>query len=63
MAKVNAKDRFIKVCDYITASDIVSNISSFMCDDDLHDFCDFLIEEFDIDIEEDYDEEYNEDED
>lgn len=59
MKKVNAKDRYIKICDYITASDIVSKLDSFLTDDDLHDFCDFLIEEFDIDIEEDYDEEYN----
>lgn len=49
----------MKICDYITPTDIISKIDSFMCEDDLHDFCDFLIEEFDIDIDEDYEEEYS----
>jgi hypothetical protein len=33
-----------------------------MCEEDLHDFCDILCEEYDIDLEEDY-EDYNSDED
>ena len=56
MCKVNAKERYLKICDYITPTDIISKIDSFMCEDDLHDFCDFLIEEFDIAIDEDYEE-------
>ena len=51
MCKVSAKERYLKICDYITPTDIISKIDSFMCEDDLHDFCDFLIEEYDIDIE------------
>lgn len=59
MEKVKAKERYLKICDYITPADIISKLDSFMCEEDLHDFCDFLIEEFDIDIEEDYEEEYS----
>ena len=62
MQKVDAKQRFLKIKDYISASDIVKEIDTFMCEEDLHEFCDILCEEYDIDLEEDY-EDYNSDED
>lgn len=61
MKKVNAKDRFLRIKDFITANEIVSVIDSFLCDDDLHELCDYLIDEYDIDIEEDTDDFYDED--
>ena len=55
MEKVDAKQRFLKIKDYITASDIVCELDTFLFEEDLHDLCDLLCDKYDIDIEEDYD--------
>ena len=53
MNKVNVKDRFERIQDYVSASDITSKLHAFLGDEDLFDFCDYLVEEFGIDIDED----------
>lgn len=62
MKRVNAKDRFLRIKDFISAGEIVSVIDVFLCDEDLHELCDYLIDEYDIDIEEDTDSFFDEDE-
>lgn len=62
MSKMTAQDRFVKICDFISAQNIVDEVSRFLGEDDLHEFCDYLKEEYDIDIEDEFTDEYDDEE-
>ena len=58
---MTGKEKFVKVCDFISPSDIVSELNKFLCDEDLHDFADYLIDEYELDIEDETFEDTDED--
>jgi hypothetical protein len=55
---MTVKDRFLRIRDYIDAQNILDELESFLSDSDLEEFCVQLEEEYEIESEED---EYYED--
>lgn len=57
---MSGKDIFYKIRDYVDAQNILDELDKFLSDEELIEFCDFLKDEYDLDMSDD---EYYDDED
>lgn len=53
---------FTKLRDYVESNKLLDDISSLLSEDDLYDICDFIKDKYEIDLSDEEDEYYNEDE-
>ncbi len=51
---MNTIERFQRIQDYIDTRNICDEISDFLCEDDLAEFCSILEENYDIEYDENY---------
>lgn len=56
---MNIKDSFMKIRDYIEAENIVDELEKFLIDEELKEFCDYLIERYNIDMSDDMNDFYD----
>lgn len=57
---MKGKDTYLQIRDYIDSQNILDSLEIFLGEDELMEFCDYLKEEYDLDLSEDneYFEEY-----
>ena len=49
---MKTKDIYLQIRDYIDSQNILDSLENFLGEDDLMEFCDYLKEEYDLDLSE-----------